>query len=318
MENQIVCSKCKCLVSKFRIKTHEEKCTGDPKKFRGLTANKVHYITDFTGNCKFCNKECKNLNAQNNHERMCKENPNRNIRKYPPKKPKPVLPRKSREEISDNLSESMKKAHKEGRAWNIGKSRWNNKPSYPEEFFMRVIENDFEDKNYVRELPFGRFSLDFAWVDKKICIEIDGEHHQRFEECILRDKEKDALLIQKGWKVLRVPWKSICNDTRSWIEICKSFVNNESISEERQFLINKFIEAQLTKQRLIVEKRENKEREKQKLIEYRQECLEKVDLMKFGWVTKISKLWGISSQKVHCYMRKYFNEIPRYKRKSYK
>jgi len=28
--------------------------------------------------CKFCNKECKNLNSLHNHERLCKLNPNRN------------------------------------------------------------------------------------------------------------------------------------------------------------------------------------------------------------------------------------------------
>lgn len=28
-------------------------------------------------NCKFCNKECKNLNSLRNHERLCKSNPNR-------------------------------------------------------------------------------------------------------------------------------------------------------------------------------------------------------------------------------------------------
>ena len=58
------------------------------------------------------------------------------------------------EETKKKISESMKKAHKEGRAWNIGKSRWNNKHSYPEEFFIQVIDNEFEDKNYVCEYPF--------------------------------------------------------------------------------------------------------------------------------------------------------------------
>ena len=34
----------------------------------------------------------------------------------------------------------MKRAHAEGRAHNIGTCRWNNEPSYPEQFFMKVIE----------------------------------------------------------------------------------------------------------------------------------------------------------------------------------
>lgn len=61
----------------------------------------------------------------------------------------------------------MKIAHKEGRAWNIGKSRWHNEASYPENFFIKVIENEFEDKNYKREFNIGIYSIDFAWPHKK-------------------------------------------------------------------------------------------------------------------------------------------------------
>ena len=75
------------------------------------------------------------------------------------------------------ISLSMKKAHLEGRAYNIGECRWNNEPSWPEKWFMQVIEKEFEDKNYLREMPFHRFSLDFAWKHKKKCIEIDGKQH---------------------------------------------------------------------------------------------------------------------------------------------
>ena len=49
-------------------------------------------------------------------------------------------------ETKDKISNSMKIAHNEGRAWNIGKSRWNNEPSYPEIFFMEVINNEFTNK----------------------------------------------------------------------------------------------------------------------------------------------------------------------------
>ena len=80
------------------------------------------------------------------------------------------------------ISKSMKRAHKENRAWNIGKSRWNNKSSYPELFFSKVIKNHFSNQKYTREYPLSRYSLDFAWVDLKKCIEIDGEQHLRFKE----------------------------------------------------------------------------------------------------------------------------------------
>lgn len=130
------------------------------------------------------------------------------------------------EETKKKISESMKKAHKEGRAWNIGKSRWNNKHSYPEEFFIQVINNEFEDKNYVCEYPLEIYSLDFAWIEKKKCIEIDGDQHQRFEECKERDARKDECIYKNGWKVLRIEWKKMFKDTKTWIKIAKDFIDN--------------------------------------------------------------------------------------------
>lgn len=91
----------------------------------------------------------------------------------------PNLGRKSSLEARKKISESMKRAHHEGRAHNIGDCRWNNKPSWPEQWFMQVVENEFTDKQYAREFPFHRFSLDFVWLHKKRCIEIDGEQHYR-------------------------------------------------------------------------------------------------------------------------------------------
>lgn len=124
------------------------------------------------------------------------------------------------------ISDSMKKAHAEGRAHNIGQSRWNNEPSYPEKFFIKVIENEFENKNYQREFPFFKYSLDFAWVNEKKVLEIDGEQHERFKEYKERDKKKDELLLKNGWKVLRIKWKDVMKDSKYWIKVAKSFIDS--------------------------------------------------------------------------------------------
>ena len=86
--------------------------------------------------------------------------------------------------------------------------------SYPEEFFAKVIKNEFIDQNYIHEYPFGIYSLDFAWVDKKKCIEIDGDQHQRFQEYIERDKRKDEYIKDQKWQVLRIIWKDMFYDTK--------------------------------------------------------------------------------------------------------
>lgn len=128
------------------------------------------------------------------------------------------------EAMKEKISKGMIKAHAEGRAHNIGASRWNNEPSWPEQWFMQVIENEFEDKNYQREYSFGRFALDFAWVDKKKCIEIDGEQHQRFDDYKERDERKDSLLKENGWEVLRIIWKEAFANPKEIIQKAKEFI----------------------------------------------------------------------------------------------
>lgn len=105
-------------------------------------------------------------------------------------------------------------------------SRWNNEQSYPEKFFSLVIENEFDEKNYRTEFSIGKYALDFAWVDKKKAIEIDGEQHYRFEEYRVRDNKKDQLCEELGWKILRIRWIEMFKNTKEWIQIAKNFIHN--------------------------------------------------------------------------------------------
>lgn len=127
-------------------------------------------------------------------------------------------------EIKEKISRSMKKAHNENRAYNIGMNRSNNKASYPEQFFMKVIENEFSDKEYVREYSFGKYSLDFAWLHKKKCIEIDGDQHYRTIEAINHDKIKDEFIKSNGWKILRIRWRDMFTYPKTYIQLAKNFI----------------------------------------------------------------------------------------------
>ena len=125
----------------------------------------------------------------------------------------------------EHISKGMIKAHAEGKAHNIGESRWNNKHSYPEKWLIKVLENEFgmkEHIDYKTELPFGRYALDFAWINKKFCIEIDGEQHERFEKYKLRDNKKDELLKQNNWQEIRIKWKDCFNNPKFYIELIRN------------------------------------------------------------------------------------------------
>jgi very-short-patch-repair endonuclease len=196
--------------------------------------------------CLYCNKELKPFGKS--HQTFCKENPNRKSRSglenpmfgkagnnqylngsimSDVTKSKISLSNKNQilsDETKDKISESMKKAHSEGRAWNIGKSRWKNLPSYPELFFMKVIENEFLDKDYCYEYPIGIYSFDFAWPHKKKYIEIDGEQHFRFKEYFERDVKKDKLATDFGWHGLRISWKDLYKDPKKYIKQASDFI----------------------------------------------------------------------------------------------
>lgn len=204
---------------------------------------------NITFSCPFCGKNYQSKNAWCSHKGKCKLNPDYAIKpkseKWMQAVCKPLTEDHKRkiansmkgnqngkghshlhtEEQKQKISASMKKAHAEGRAHNIGECRWNNEPSYPEKWFMKVLKNEFgfeKDKDYKMEFSFHKFSLDFAWPDKKICIEIDGEQHQRFQEQKQRDIEKDKLLKEEGWIELRKLWKDIFSSPKAFIEEVKN------------------------------------------------------------------------------------------------
>ena len=84
--------------------------------------------------------------------------------------------------------------------------------------------NLVEHVDYKTELPFGKYSLDFAWPEAKRCIEIDGEQHERFDDYKKRDAEKDRLLHDAGWQVLRIKWKDCFHNPQQYIEQVKKFI----------------------------------------------------------------------------------------------
>jgi very-short-patch-repair endonuclease len=129
--------------------------------------------------------------------------------------------RKNNIEYREKLRQSQLKRVAEGthNGWN---SR--NIISYPEQFFMGVLINN--NISYQHNKSVGKYFIDFAIVEKKIALEIDGKQHQ-YENRKKSDEIKDKFLTENGWKVYRISWKSINN------ELGKLYIKDE---------INKFLE----------------------------------------------------------------------------
>jgi len=85
---------------------------------------------------------------------------------------------------------------------------WSGKgePSYPEKFIAGLL--DKASVEYVREHPVSRFSLDFAFMARKVALEVDGKQHE-YPDRKAHDVARDDLLGTMGWKVFRLKWKPV-------------------------------------------------------------------------------------------------------------
>jgi very-short-patch-repair endonuclease len=103
--------------------------------------------------------------------------------------------------------------------------------SYPEQFFMTVLNNNnikFKHNYPINKKNLGlnnscNYFLDFFIEDKNIDLEIDGKQHKSRTE---HDNFRDKILTENGYIVYRIKWKNINTENG------KQYMKNE---------INKFL-----------------------------------------------------------------------------
>lgn len=205
-------------------------------------------------------------------------------------------------------SDRMKERHRLGLAKTF-QNRSKAKHSYPEEWFIGFLKNEFgytENKEYKTEFPFYRFFLDFAWPEKRLCIEIDGNLH-RLEAQKSRDREKDKLLYDDGWQLLRLKWSYILKNKDLIKSIVEKFLNmNGDISIP---IWKSKIEVLEEKHKIWDEngiKRDSIGRYNTRIIREDEFIKRKnlilasnVNLSKFGWVSKVTERTGLSRRVIN-------------------
>ena len=73
---KVICPDCGQEISKSNFTKHQRRHKDHPETFVSATYSLNHEGLD----CQFCGKTCKNRNSLCNHERLCKENPNKQER----------------------------------------------------------------------------------------------------------------------------------------------------------------------------------------------------------------------------------------------
>ena len=190
-------------------------------------------------NCKHCNKELSPFGKS--HERFCIENPNKESRSG---SNNPNYGKKGSNQyangikMSDETKAKISKARKgktltEEHKAKISKARkqylddnpgnipyllnHSSNESYPEKIFREALERR-NIIGWTYNHPIKRYSLDFAFIEQKIDVEIDGGTHN-LPEVILKDELRDDTLNKLGWKTIRFTAVQIKENVEKCIDI---------------------------------------------------------------------------------------------------
>jgi len=92
----------------------------------------------------------------------------------------------------------------------------------------RLIETMYETRTQmldmvVNQFKFGKYLLDFAVPEIKLCIELDGHDGHKTKEQRTHDARKDRALTADGWHVIRYTGSEVHKDR---VRVCRDIFNH--------------------------------------------------------------------------------------------
>jgi len=78
--------------------------------------------------------------------------------------------------------------------------------SYPEQYWKIILDSN--NLIYEEQYQIGLYQLDFAFLELKIDLEIDGDQHYTDQRIIESDIRRTEYLESLSWKVIRVKWSN--------------------------------------------------------------------------------------------------------------
>ncbi len=76
--------------------------------------------------------------------------------------------------------------------------------SLPEVLLWQQLRQRPEDFRFRKQFPLEHYSLDFACLETRLAIEVDGEAHDRGDHPA-RDEKRDLRLQELGFVTMRIP-----------------------------------------------------------------------------------------------------------------
>lgn len=179
-----------------------------------------------------------------------------------------------------------------------------------------ILKNILNDNNisYIEEyspLKECNYSLDIAFPDKMLALEINGNQHYNKDGSLKEYyKKRENIFISNNWKIIQIHYLLCYNN--DYINNLLKFINNTTSIND--FIYNNYIPKI---KKIKITKKEKYEQKQQ--YYYNIITNSNIDFNKFGWVQKLSVILNIKPQHINKIMKKYllhFYNTNCYKRKN--
>lgn len=293
--------------------------------------NDTYLYTHFTGNglkipkCKMCDKNViyrshRLLNTCGCSDCISKYNSLQQKKGYENHPERRDVARKNR------LNYLLNNQNFVNTAW--GK-RANRELSYLENWFIDNVIKKYELQNkydIVNDYSVSPYFLDFAFINIKLDVELDGRcHFINGEKRIQHDIERDKFLLENGWKIFRI---SYLDNNENTIKQFLEYLNNEEFEYNEKYYNNIILKGtDIYKEKLNKKKNQRQQKKKEKINEFRKILSNlknlDIDYSKFGWVELVNvylnnndiHLKGNIRRFIKKYYPEFFDEIHPFTRK---
>ena len=104
--------------------------------------------------------------------------------------------------------------------------------SLPEVLLWQVLRKRPDGFRFRRQFPIRQMTADFACLERRLIIEVDGEGHS-FGDQPRRDLVRDAILRREGFRVLRISTREVLKDMDGVIRCIVAACTESKSSPER-------------------------------------------------------------------------------------
>lgn len=210
--------------------------------------------------CKWCDKEFSSPLSLGGHQTHCKKNPNSEATKkiIGSINRGKILSKETRDKISQSRTSYLIK-NPDKIPYKLNHSK---EMSWPEREFGRILEiNDIN--GWIYNYSFSIYSLDFAFPEWKLDVEIDGATHLQ-EKVIIKDQKRDEFVRSQGWKVLRIPASDIKYNPYECVQLLLKFLKIDKKVQVPDEFIKYRLKSERKKEEARLKKIDNMREKKRK------------------------------------------------------